>query len=144
MDTIVVYRREEETVLVMLLPVVQIATGAIPADTRLTAAHREQWRDQQWRYYTANRERLLAKRRAQRAAAKLARTISTSSPAVFRLALPLPDLAEFAHLGRQCPGAAAGRPERARPVGHHQPRRPPDAHNPALRRRGAVRGSQAP
>ena len=98
MGTTVVYRREEETVLVMLLPVVQIATGAIPADTRLTAAHREQWRDQQRRYYTANRERLLAKRRAQRAAAKLARTISTSSPAVFRLALPMPDLAEFAHL----------------------------------------------
>ena len=61
-------------------------------------AHPDQWREQQRRWYVANRERLLAKKRARRAAAKLARTISTALPAVFRLALPLPDLAEFAHL----------------------------------------------
>ena len=76
-------------------------------------AHREQERERrrswqathpEWRrayakeYYQAHKAEILAQQRALRAAAKLARTISTASPAAFRLTLPLPDLAELAHL----------------------------------------------
>ena len=58
------------------------------------ARHREAILAARRAHYAEHREAILARR----AVAKLARTISTSSPAVFRLALPLPDLAELRHL----------------------------------------------
>ena len=60
------------------------------------ATHPEWRRAYAKAYYQAHKAEILAKQRARREAKKLA--AAAPAKAVFRLALPLPDLVEFAHL----------------------------------------------